>query len=157
MAETTPAPLDVSFVELPNRKVVFLAYQAGQKAGDFDRAIRDTFDRVKTWVKQRGGSITSAPAIGIAQVMDGQLESYECCIPVEDLRPTAQDDLSFKVLPGGWYAVLRIEKRPEIIGQTIGRFYQEYAPNARLAIDTARPTYEVYWDRSMEFCVPVIR
>jgi len=149
--------LDASTIEMAGWRVAYLAYQTSQTSGDFDHAIRRTFDRVKTWVRGHGGTVDTVPAIGIASVQDGKLQSYECCIPIsENLSPDEDSALDVKVLPGGKYVIVKIEKQSEIIGETIRRFFEEYVPNANLQIDNSRPTYEVYWDKTMDFCVPIL-
>lgn len=152
-----PTPsLNVSCNDLPATRVAFLQLETDQAAGNFDLAIRNTFDRVKAWVSARGGDVTAVPAIGIAHVTEGRLHAYECCIPMAETLPVgAQDEVGVRTLPGGKYAVVQIEKQSAIIGETIGRFFQEYVPAARLQIDDARPTLEVYWDTTMDFCVPI--
>jgi DNA gyrase inhibitor GyrI len=155
MSSNLPAHLNVSFNELPARHVVFLVYWTNQAAGDFDQRIREHFEQLKSWAKERGVDITTVPAIGIAQVDQGQLQAYECCIPIPDTLSGA-DKVSTKILPGGRYAIVQIEKQSEIIGETIGRFFQEYVPSTNLRIDNSRPTYEIYWDKTMDFCVPVL-
>lgn len=64
--------------------------------------------------------------------------------------------LSFKAVPGGSYYVLVMEKDSEIIGSSIGRFYQEYATRHRLFIDPGRPVLEFYTEDTMRYCVPII-
>jgi DNA gyrase inhibitor GyrI len=149
--------LDVSTIEMAGWRVAYLTYQTSQTSGDFDHAIRRTFDRVKTWVREQGGTVDTVPAIGIASVQDGKLQSYECCIPIsENLSPDEDSALDVKVLPGGKYVIVKIEKQSEIIGETIRRFIEEYVPNTNLQIDNSRPTYEVYWNTTMDFCVPIL-
>lgn len=149
--------LKVSFANLPDRHVAFLIHQTNQASGDFDLAIRATFDRVKSWVREMNMELDSAPAIGIAHVVGGQLHAYECCIPVA-MQPvhSQRDAIQIKVLPGGKFAILRINKQSSGIGETIGRFFQDYVPRVNLQIDNSRPTYEIYWDQTLDFCVPVI-
>jgi DNA gyrase inhibitor GyrI len=138
-------------------RVASLTFQTSEAAGDFDHAIRSSFDQVKSWVREHGGTTDTVPAIGIASVVDGKLQSYECCIPIgETLSPDENSLLDIKVLPGGKYVIVKIEKQSEIIGATIQRFFEEYVPNANLRIDSSRPTYEVYWDTTMDFCVPIL-
>jgi DNA gyrase inhibitor GyrI len=149
--------LDISTKELTGWRVAFLTYHTSQATGDFDLAIRNAFDRVKSWVRERGETTTTGPAIGIASVADGKLQSYECCIPIRDHLPTDKDsDMQVKTLPGGKYVIVKIEKQSEVIGETIRRFFEEYVPTANIQIDNSRPTYEVYWDTTMDFCVPIL-
>lgn len=65
------------------------------------------------------------------------------------------EDVETKQLPGGRYAILSLEKDSSTIGETIGRFFAEYVPQHQLVIDTQRPSYEVYYERTMDFCVPL--
>jgi DNA gyrase inhibitor GyrI len=64
-------------------------------------------------------------------------------------------EVGIQDLVGGRYAVVIIDKDPRIIGDSIGRFYQEYAPQNHIEIDGMRPTYEVYYESTMEYCVPI--
>ena len=149
--------LDVSITEITGWRVAYMTFQTSQSAGNFDHMIRNTFDQVKSWVREHGGKEDNVPAIGIAFVLDGKLQSYECCIPIsESLSRDENSALDIKILPGGKYVTVKIEKQSEIIGETIRRFFEEYVPNARLQIDNSRPTYEVYWDTTMDFCVPIL-
>jgi DNA gyrase inhibitor GyrI len=137
-------------------RVAYLTIQTSQTVGNFDHAIRNTFDQIKSWVREHGDIAENVPAIGIASVLDGKLQSYECCIPIsENLSLDENSALNVKSLPGGKYVIVKIEKQSEIIGETIRRFFEEYVPNANLQIDNSRPTYEVYWDTTMDFCVPI--
>ena len=150
--------LNVSTVEMTGWRVAYLTFQTSQAAGNFDQAIRNTFDQVKSWVRKHGGTADTVPAIGIASVLDGRLRSYECCIPITENLTTPDENsaLDVKVLPGGKYAIVKIEKQSEVIGETIRRFFEEYVPNHTFQIDNSRPTYEVYWDTTMDFCVPIL-
>jgi DNA gyrase inhibitor GyrI len=149
--------LDVSTQELTGWRVASLTYHTSQATGDFDQAIRNTFDRVKTWVREQGETADSGPAIGIASVNEGKLQAYECCIPISDtLQPATSGELSVKTLPGGKYVIVKMEKQSEVIGETIRRFFEEYVPTAQLQLDQSRPTYEVYWETTMDFCVPIL-
>ncbi len=150
-------PLNVSHVDLTGWRVAYLTFATAQAAGNFDQAIQRIFEQVKSWVREQGGTTDNVPAIGIASVIDGKLQSYECCIPISaELVSDEHGDLKIKVLPGGQYAILTIEKQSERIGETIRRFFEEYVPNVRLRIDDSRPIYEVYWDTTMDFCIPIL-
>jgi DNA gyrase inhibitor GyrI len=63
--------------------------------------------------------------------------------------------VGIKELPGGRYAVVKIAKDPQIIGDSIGRFCQEYVPKNNIRIDGMRPTYEIYWEDTMDYCAPI--
>ena len=65
------------------------------------------------------------------------------------------DGVDIKELPGGRYDVVKIGKDPQTIDESIGRFYQIYVPENNLRVDGARPVYEIYWEDTMEYCVPI--
>lgn len=94
--------------------------------------------------------------VGVIEARDGRLESYGCCIRVPGEVESGSNGVEVVDLPGGRYAVLTMKKDPEVIGPSIGRFYEEYAPRAELRIDADRPTYEVYLEGTMDYCVPIL-
>ncbi len=51
---------------------------------------------------------------------------------------------------------LSLEKDSNTIGETIGRFFAEYMPQHQLIVDPQRPSYEVYYEHTMDFCVPIL-
>lgn len=72
---------------------------------------------------------------GIASVIDGKLQSYECCIPIsEKLASDEYGALKIKVLPGGQYAILNIGQQSERVGETIWRLFEEYDLNVRIVL-----------------------
>ena len=77
-------------------------------------------------------------------------------VEVPDDVGSGAGDISIQELVGGRYAVLTTDKDPSICGPDIGRFYQEYVPQKGLEIDDTRPTYEIYYERALEYCVPIV-
>jgi DNA gyrase inhibitor GyrI len=153
MSEPTTS-LAVSIRELPAVHVAYISCPVNMEQGPCDE-VRAGFQRVQAWVRALGHDPYTQLTIGALQAAEGPVASYDCCVQVpEDVR-SGSEGVGIKELPGGRYAVVSIEKDPAIIGASIGRFYQEYAPQNRLMIDGARSTYEVYWERTMEYCVPV--
>jgi len=51
--------------------------------------------------------------------------------------------------------VVKIAKDPRTIGDSIGRFYRDYVPQNDIRVDGTRPTYEIYWENTMDYCVPI--
>jgi len=37
----------------------------------------------------------------------------------------------------------------------IGQFFAEYVPQYQLILDATRPSYEVYYAQTMDYCVPI--
>lgn len=64
--------------------------------------------------------------------------------------------VSLGELPGGRYAVMRVDKTPAVIRKTIHQFNSLYIPENGLVQDEHRPVYEIYYEHTMEYCVPVV-
>ena len=145
----------VSIRDLLPVEVAYTRCRIEQAAGNFSDQIRDGFQAVKDWLMQQCYDISWLKVIGVPQVMDGQLKSYECCVEVPEPVQVNMETIQTKQLPGGQYAVLTLEKDSASIGDSIGRFFAEYVPDHELAIDDNRPSYEIYYEHVMGFCVPI--
>jgi DNA gyrase inhibitor GyrI len=148
--------LSISIKELPSVHVAYIEYKVGSEQGDMHNEIGECFRRVQAWVRERGGDPFSLLNVGALNRLGGQLSSYECCVQVSEQVQSGSDGVKIKELPGGRYAVASIAKDPSIIGPSIGRFHQEYVPQHNLAMDGTRPTYEIYYEKTMEYCVPIL-
>jgi DNA gyrase inhibitor GyrI len=115
-----------------------------------DKTIRPAFRELRAHVSGFGLDPDTLLPIGIPQVVDGQLVSYDCCIefPLQDAADT-------RMLPGGRFAVLTVEKIPARIGPAIRSFWGDYLPEHGLLVDEERPTYEIYFTDTLDYCVPV--
>jgi hypothetical protein len=51
--------------------------------------------------------------------------------------------------------VLSLEKDSATIGERIGQFFAEYVPQHQLMLDATRPSYEVYYTQTMDYCIPI--
>jgi DNA gyrase inhibitor GyrI len=155
MSDNAASVLSVSIRELPPVHVAYIEYKPDAEQGDMHAQIGDCFRRVQAWVRERGYDPLSGLTIGAIQMAAGQLSSYECCVQVPEQVQGGSGEVKVKDLVGGRYAGVTIEKDPRIIGDSISRFYQEYVPQNNIEIDGIRPTYEVYYESTMEYCVPI--
>jgi DNA gyrase inhibitor GyrI len=155
MSTATPSSFRVDSRDMPPREVVFLSCSVDLATGAFSTQIADGFDQLKSWAQQQGYQAADTLIIGIPHVVERQLLAYDCCVqlPIHVSAPAA--NLATKQIPGGRYAILSLEKDSATIGEMIGRFFAEYVPQHDLHIDQARPSYEVYYIRTMEYCVPI--
>jgi DNA gyrase inhibitor GyrI len=156
MNQSVDALLSVSLKDLPTVHVAYISCKANPDRGDLSDEIRESFQRVQAWVRELGYDPYTTLTIGIPNVVNGQLANYECCEQIPEEVKSGTDEISIKELVGGRYAVVNIEKEPALIGDSIRRFYQEYAPQNELGIDGARPVYEIYYENRMEYCVPIL-
>jgi len=155
MSDNAATLLSVSIRELPTVHVAYIEYKPDAEQGDMHAQIGDCFRRVQAWVRERGYDPLSRLTIGAIKMTGGQLSSYECCVQVPEQVQGGSGDVEIQELVGGRYAVVTIEKDPRIIGDSIGRFYEEYMPQNNVEIDGMRPTYEVYYESTIEYCVPI--
>jgi DNA gyrase inhibitor GyrI len=147
--------LVVELQEMPSMNVVYLTYRPEKEDENTFDEIASCFNRL-TELAMREGFDVERPRIGIPVTSQRGLVSYDCCIEVHVTGFDGGQGLSFKAVPGGSYCVLVMEKDSKVIGDSIGRFYQEYVPRHRLCIDPGRPVIEFYTKDTMRYCVPVI-
>ena len=156
MSQEQPS-LSVSIRDLPALRVACLSCPMGGDQAEMGPYIRAAFQRVQAFVRGLERDPYTLLTVGALNMVEGRLASYDCRMQVPSHVQTGEDDITLRELPGGRYAVLGIDKDPAIIGPAIGRLYREYVPEHQLDIDAARPTYEIYFERTMEYCVPIRR
>ena len=148
--------LSVSIRQLPAVRVACIEYRPGPEPASMHDEIGDCFRRVQAWLRERGHDPLARPAIGAITMVDGRLASYGCCIQLPDQVHSGSPGVEIQDLPGGWCAVMSLRKDPAVIGESIGRLYQEYLPHNRIDLDGSRPTYEIYYETTMDYCVPIL-
>jgi len=118
--------------------------------------INETFRSLREWAVIFGLDPDALLHIGLPSLDDKGLIAYGCCIefplPVDEISA----DLDLRSLPGGRYAILRIEKKPGKISKAIRHFHGDYIPENQIILDESRPVYEIYYADTMEYCLPVI-
>lgn len=145
--------LTVTIREVEPVRVVYQTLAINAESGSFNEDIGACFALLKSLMQQLGHDPNTLRIIGVPTVVDRQLQSYDCCIELPDgVEPPAP--FSVKTLAGGRCAILSMPKDAPI-GEWIGRFFGEYVPEHQLAIDPMRPSYEVYYESTMDFCVPL--
>jgi DNA gyrase inhibitor GyrI len=148
--------LAVSIKELGTIHVAYIDNIPKPEPGNMHLEISECFQRLQGWVDNLGLDHQSLLHVGVPILRNAQLLKYECCVEVPDPIQTGADAIGIKDLPGGLFAILAIEKEPEIIGKSLELFYKEYIPQKMLHLDEVRPTYEIYYEKTMEYCVPIL-
>jgi DNA gyrase inhibitor GyrI len=148
--------LDVTIRDMSTVHAVYIRCLAQVDQGQFSQTIRESFQKVQSWVKGLGHDPYKMLTIGVIYQAGEQLSHYDCCVQVPEGTSAGKSEIAIQDLPGGRYAVLAIPKDPAVIGPSIGRFYQEYLPQSDFKVDASRPTYEIYFERTMEYCVPIL-
>jgi DNA gyrase inhibitor GyrI len=149
--EKSPAFLHIEFVELAPVRVIHHYYFFRTETANPDKTIRPAFKELKRRVSEFDLDTNTLLHIGIPELADRRLMAYDCCIEF----PLPENIEEVKVLPGGRYAVLTVEKQREKIGPAIRAFTGDYLPEHELVVDEERPTYEIYYKETMEYCVPI--
>jgi hypothetical protein len=47
-------------------------------------------------------------------------------------------------------------RKEDVMVPFTGRFHREYMPQSGLEIGGTRPTYDIYYASTMEYCVPIV-
>ena len=155
MSNQAGQALSVNIRDLLPVEVAYIRCRVEQAAGNFSEQIRDGFQIVNDWVRQQGYDLSGLRSIGVPQVINSQLTSYDCCVELPEPVQVSTETIQTRQLVGGQFAVLTLEKDSASIGDSIGRFFAEYVPEHQLAIDNNRPSYEIYYEHVMDFCVPI--
>jgi DNA gyrase inhibitor GyrI len=134
---------------------VCLSCQLDQASGQFSTQIAECFGHVKRWLGQQDHAVADCLIIGIPHVLERQLIGYDCCVESAHIATPLPQGWHTKHVPGGRYAVLSLEKDSATIGQRIGQFFAEYVPQHQLILDATRPSYEVYFGQTMDYCTPI--
>jgi DNA gyrase inhibitor GyrI len=137
--------------ELQPLRVLHCACLFRAATGNPDKVIRPAFREMRQQVSTFGLDPDSLLHVGIPEIVDGQLVSYDCC--VEFPLPVKAD--AVKTLPGGQYIVLTVQKDPKKIAAAIRSLRGDYIPEHGLVEDEDRPIYEIYFTNTLEFCVPI--
>jgi DNA gyrase inhibitor GyrI len=157
MSENLAAALAVSIRELSPVHVATIDYVPSAEPGDLHDEIHQCFERIQTCVKSLGLEPFTLLQIGIPVLQDGQLLKYEWCVELPLTAQSGAEEAGIQDLPGGPYSILIMQKDPAVIGESIGRFYQEYLPQNHIEMDGLGPTYELYYETTMEYCVPILQ
>ena len=120
-----------------------------------DKKIQKTFQDLRAYVVMYGFEPDTLLHIGIPTIEDQELVTYECCLEFPLPIESENEKIGHKILPGGRYLVLRIKKKPLEIGKAIRQLYGDYIPDNQIVINEMRPVYEIYYEDTMEYCVPV--
>jgi DNA gyrase inhibitor GyrI len=146
----TPCFLDVELRNLPDLQVIHRLLLFNSNTVNPDKVIRPIFRSLRQRATAYGLDPDGLLHVGVPEVVEGQLVSYDCCI---EFPLPEQSDI--KTLPGGQYAVLVVEKNPSKIRQALHAFQGDYLPDHGLIPDEQRPVYEIYFMDRLEFCVPI--
>ena len=151
MRTKSPVFLEVEIRTLPDLSVIHRLLLFCDESLNPDVLIRPGFRSLRERVSSYGLNPDSLLHVGIPELADGQLVSYDCCIEF----PLSGGVDNVKILPGGQYAVLTVEKTVSKIVPAIRAFQGDYLLDHGLIPDEDRPVYEIYFKDTLEYCVPI--
>ena len=148
--------LHVGIIDLPALRVAHKLCIFPTDPRNHDKQIRTAFQVLREWIVSFGLDPEVLLHVGIPTLDNKVLLMYDCCIEFPLPIDEDGDDIRLKSLPGGKYAVLRIEKTPGKIARAIRQFHGDFVPENQIVVDESRSVYEIYYKDTMEYCVPVI-
>jgi len=121
-----------------------------------DKKIRAAFKHLREAVSGFRFDPDSLLHIGIPVMDDQHLLTYDCCIEFPFPMDAPQSEIHQITLPGGPYIILRMEKKQPVIARSLRQFIGDYIPENEIIPDPDRPTLEIYYEHTMEFCLPIL-
>ncbi len=159
--------MNVDVRTLPRYHVAYVR-RLGYSKGVFQEHLNAAFQQACRWVEARGLFRPDTLIIGVPHdnpdITPNARCRYDACVtvPADVTRGTGEVDV--QDLPGGKYAVQRIEvEDPAEIGRTVDAMYGEWLPGSGYQADD-RPPLEIYHDSGeprpktrivLDFCIPV--
>ena len=146
-----PGPfLEVEIRNLPDLRVLHRLLLFPSNPLNPDKVIRPAFQELRRQVSACGLDPDTLLHVGVPEVVEGELVSYDCCLefPLPESGRT-------RTLPGGRYAALSVEKTPAKIRPAIRSFRGDYLPDHGFVLNEDRPVYEIYYKDTLEYCVPI--
>ncbi|RZT07542.1 AraC family transcriptional regulator [Kribbella sp. VKM Ac-2569] len=159
--------MNVEVKTLPTYHVAYIRRFAYSK-GVFAEHLNAAFQQVCGWVAAQGLFGPDTLVIGVPHdnpdVTPNDRCRYDACVTVPSSVTTASTDVDIQDLPGGRYAVLRIDvDEPAEIGLKADAMYGDWLPRSGFQADD-RPPLEIYYDSDepgtekrivLDFCIPV--
>lgn len=163
-------PMHVEVKNLPTYHVAYIRHISGYSKGEFSGAINASFQRVCAWAAARDLFRPGALVIGVPydnpDITPNDRCRYDACVTVPAELSEGSGEVGVEDIPGGKYAVGRIEvsaQETSKIGEAVDRMYGEWLPASGYTVDD-KPALEIYYDNpekpqgtwiSMDYCIPV--
>ena len=160
--------------ELPDMHVAYIRHLQGYRKGAPDSRIGQAFERICKWAEAKNLFGPNTLVIGIPhdnpEITPDDRSRYDACVTIPREIIASQGVISVQDIPGGKYAVCRIEvstSEMSQIGERIDDFYAEWLlewlPVSGYQADD-KPPLEIYREAvgrpvgawiCMDFCIPI--
>ena len=159
--------MNIEVKTLPAYHVAYIRRFAYSK-GVFAEHLNAAFQQVCGWVAGQGLFGPDTLVIGVPHdnpdVTPNDRCRYDACVTVPASVATASAEVDIQDLPGGRYAVQRLDvDDPAEIGRSVDAMYGGWLPRSGFQADD-RPPLEIYYDSAepgpkkrivLDFCIPV--
>jgi AraC family transcriptional regulator len=162
--------MDIEVKKLPDMHVAYIRHIQGYRKEGPDSRIRQAFERVSKWAAARDLFGPDTLVIGIPYdnpgITPGDRCRYDACITIPQEIVASQGAIDIQDIPGGKYAMCRIEvsvseshRISEMIDQLYDYLYGEWLPDSGYQADE-KPPLEIYREPVgariyMDYCIPV--
>jgi AraC family transcriptional regulator len=163
-------PMDVEVKKLPDMHVAYIRQIQGYRQGIFDSRIGQAFERVGKWVRARDLVGPDTLLIGIPydnpDITPVDRRQYDACVTIPREIIASQGAIGIQDIPGGKYAMYRIEvggSDVRKIGGMVDRLYSVWLPGSGCRADD-KPPLEIYREPvgkpagtwiCMDYCIPI--
>jgi AraC family transcriptional regulator len=163
-------PVNVEVKKLPDMHVAYIRHIQGYRKGIFDSRIRQAFERVGKWVHARGLAGPDTLLIGIPydnpEITPVDRRRYDACVTIPKAIVTSQGAIGIQDIPGGKYAICRIEAGVSDVGkiaEMVDGLYGEWLPGSGCRADD-KPPLEIYREPvgkpagtwiCLDYCIPI--
>lgn len=169
-SQKRPIPMDIEVKKLPDMHVAYIRHIQGYRQGIPDSRIHQAFERICKWASARDLVGPDTLVIGIPydnpDITPADRCRYDACITVPQEIAASQGIIGIQDLPGGKYAMCRIEisvseapRIGELVNHLYDYLYGEWLPGSGYQADD-KPPLEIYREPvgawiCMDYCIPV--
>lgn len=162
--------LEIDVKKLPDMHVAYIRHLEGYRKAIPDSRIGRAFERVCKWAGARDLVGPNTLVVGIPydnpDITPTERRRYDACVTVPKGIAASQGAVGIQDIPGGKYAMCRIETRVSDaykISEMVDYMYGEWLPGSGYRADD-KPPLEIYHETvgkpvgtwiCMDFCIPV--
>jgi AraC family transcriptional regulator len=167
-------PMRIEVKELPDMHIAYIRHLQGYRKGAPDSRISQAFERICKWAEAKNLFGPNTLVIGIPhdnpEITPDDRSRYDACVTIPREIVASQGVISVQDIPGGKYAVCRIEVSAseasqigEMIDDLYGEWLLEWLPFSGCQADD-KPPLEIYREAvgrpvgtwiCMDFCIPI--
>jgi len=169
-SQKSQIPMEIEVRKLPDMHVAYIRHIQGYRKGVPDSRIGQAFERVCRWASARDLTGPDTLVLGIyydnPDITPVDRRRYDACVTIPQGIVAAQGVIGIQDIPGGKYAMCRIEisvSEVHRIGEMVDYMYGVWLPGSGYQADD-KPPLEIYRETTgkpagawicMDYCIPV--